>query len=156
MNSSLFTLNPYARVREEHYRGIINFNPRKKKSIRARARGAFGRVWIYRVGRVDYPCVSGALRDVYNGVETPPFKPYLYAHVREEKLLLVAANREKRDIHTCTCARRNPFSLCGSAKRENIHTRACAGRNAVLPISIVSTRDIHTRTSRGGEVAVVL
>lgn len=124
------------------------------------------------MGRADYPCVSGALRDVYNGVETPPFKPYLYAHVREEKLLLVAANREKRDIHTCTCARRNPFSLCGSAKRENIHTRACAGknalrtgltmhlnkihtracvgRNAVLPISIVSTRDIHTRTSRGG------
>ncbi len=38
------------------------------------------------MGRVDYPCVSGALRDVYNGVETPPFKPYLYAHVREEKL----------------------------------------------------------------------
>ena len=86
------------------------------------------------MGRVDYPCVSGALRDVYNGVETPPFKPYLYTHVREENLLLVVANREKRDIHTCTCAR----------------------RNAVLPISIVSTRDIHTRTSRGGEVAVVL
>ena len=55
------------------------------KSIRACARGAFGRVWIYRVGRVDYPCVSGALRDVYNGVETPPFKPYLYTRVRGEK-----------------------------------------------------------------------
>ena len=38
------------------------------------------------MGRVDYPCVSGTLRDVYNGVETPPFKPYLYAHVRGEKL----------------------------------------------------------------------
>ena len=37
------------------------------------------------MGRVDYPCISGALRDVYNGVETPPFKPYLYTHVRGEK-----------------------------------------------------------------------
>ena len=107
MNSSLFTLNPYARVREEKS-GILKLEmetkdksirarargeihslfadpPKEKISIHARARGAFGRVWIYRVGRVDYPCVSGALRDVYNGVETPPFKPYLYTHVREEK-----------------------------------------------------------------------
>ena len=108
MNSSLFTLNPYARVREEHFRTLRQrprirqihtracarsisrfyvFKRLHNKSIRARARGAFGRVWIYRVGRVDYPCVSGALRDVYNGVETPPFKPYLYTRVRGEKLV---------------------------------------------------------------------
>ena len=87
------------------------------------------------MGRVDYPCVSGALRDVYNGVETPPFKPYLYAHVREEK---------------------PDLGLHYSRTQYDIYTRTCAGRNAVLPISIVSTRDIHTRTSRGGEVAVVL
>ena len=130
------------------------------------------------MGRVDYPCVSGALRDVYNGVETPPFKPYLYTHVREEKrqfwlvsvkrytylythvreekLLLVAANREKRDIHTRACAGRNALAVMRlSWFIYDPYTRV-RGEKRCTPISIVSTRDIHTRTSRGGEVAVVL